>query len=99
MKALKLTIIGFVILINSLTALSAQINRPNPEGRIGATKPFVKKDLTQQIGNPERKETLAQLEKQEKELNDMALMGDGRSSKEETAIINNSKMIHETISK
>jgi hypothetical protein len=99
MKALKLTIIGFVILINSITALSAQINRPSPEGRIGATKPFVKKDLTQQIGNPERKETQVQLEKQEKELNDMAVLGDGRYSKEETAIINNSKMIHETISK
>ncbi len=100
MKVLKLTIIGSVLFISSLTALSAQASSRtiSNEGRLNGVK-LVKKEVSPVRVLPQNQETIIQMEKQEKELIDMSTAVDGRSSKEETTIINHSKKIRETISK
>lgn len=62
-----------------------------------STAPAVKTPDNIDLGNAQRIETIAKMEKDETETNELAISGDGRLSKMEDAVLNRIRTLKESL--
>ena len=79
----------------------AQITPANPaktwQSNGLSTAPAVKTPDNIDLGNAQRIETIAKMEKDETETNELAISGDGRLSKMEDAVLNRIRTLKESL--
>ena len=101
MKLYSQTFILFIVLLSTTYAAKAQINPTKAakswESNGISTAPAPKSQQNIDLGQGQRMETIAKMEKQEKDFSDLAISGDGRISKSENAVINNIRTLKESI--
>jgi hypothetical protein len=101
MQHLKIIFSLSVIFILTILNSDAQINQDktvktwNSNG-LNAS-PAAKVPANVDLGQNQRTETIAKMEKQEKEVNELAILGDGRISKIEEVILNQIRTLKESI--
>jgi hypothetical protein len=101
MNLIKIILTFLVLALFNTFELSAQISPAKStktwESNGLSTAPAVKTPENIDLGLSQRKETVAKMEKDEKELNDLAISGDGRLSKNEDVILNQIRTLRESI--
>jgi len=97
----KVIFLAVVLLLLTVLNAEAQITPAKPaktwESNGLSTAPVAKTPQNIDLGQGQRLETIAKMEKEEKELNELAITGDGRLSKSENAVLNNIRTLKESI--
>ena len=93
--------LAIILMVLSSFSANAQINQSKPaktwESNGLGTAPVSKNPQNIDLGQGQRQETIAKMEKDEKELNELAISGDGRLSKTENAVLNNIRSLKESL--
>ena len=101
MQHLKIIFSLSVIFILTILNSDAQINQDKPVKTWNSNglnaSPAAKVPTNVDLGQNQRTETIAKMEKQEKEVNELAILGDGRISKIEEVILNQIRTLKESI--
>jgi hypothetical protein len=89
-----------LLMLKSISA-NAQINESKPaktlESNGLSATPASKNQQNIDLGQGQRLETIAKMEKDEKDLNELAKVGDGKLSKSENAVLNNIRTLKESL--
>lgn len=89
-----------LLMLNTISA-NAQINQTKAaktwESNGLGTTPVSKNPQNIDLGQGQRQETIAKMEKDEKDLNELAIVGDGKLSKSENAVLNNIRTLKESL--